>query len=248
MKKVGIIFIGTGLYAGFFDGFYKRINRYFCVEQDKKIFVFTDLIDHPNFLGKDDVDVNEISHAEWPFITLHRFKFMHSIKEKLSEMDYVIFVDADLWPIEESSLEDLLPSHMSKDYFGVQHPGFINEQGTFEDNKDSYAYAYEQGFDLSNYWQGCFWGGKTKKILEMIQILDQRVDEDYDKGIVAKWHDESHMNKFFLENKDNVHTLHPGFALPEASGYEYVWEAFPPRMMHLNKDPKSFPRFQGVKS
>ncbi len=247
MKNLGIIFIGTGLYAGFFDGFYKRVKRYFCAEQNKKIFVFTDLIDHPNFLNKNDIDINEISHAEWPFITLHRFKFMNSIKDKLSKMDYVIFIDADLWPIEETNLGELFPEESSLDYFGVQHPGFINGQGTFEDNKDSHAYAYDQGFDLSNYWQGCFWGGKTEQILEMIQILDTRVDEDYENGIVAKWHDESHMNKFFLENKSSVHTLHSGFALPESAGYEAVWDYFPPKMMHLNKDPKSFPRFQGIK-
>ena len=246
MKKIGIVFIGTGLYAGFFDGFYKRVKRYFCSTEEKTFFVFTDLVNHPYFQDKHDVDINEISHVEWPFITLHRFKFMNSIKEKLSKMDYVVFIDADLWPIEETNLSELT-FDSSKDLFGVQHPGFIGKEGTFEDNEKSRAYSYNQGFDLSNYWQGCFWGGKSNKILEMISILEERVDKDYEEGVVAKWHDESHTNKFFLENKNSVLTLHPGFALPEANGYEMVWNSFQPKMIHLDKDPKNFPRFEGLK-
>jgi len=55
--KVGIIFIGTKLYAGFFKGFYERVNRYFMNDADKTFFVFTDQPDHPYF------NVNNVNHV-----------------------------------------------------------------------------------------------------------------------------------------------------------------------------------------
>jgi len=242
--KVGIIFIGTKLYAGFFKGFYERVNRYFMNDADKTFFVFTDQPDHPYF-NVNNVKIHNIEHLDWPYITLYRFKFMNQAAKELSEMDYVVFIDADLWPIEETKKSEIFPEGHTHNFFGVQHPGFIGQPGTFEDNPESKAYAYGNNYDISNYWQGCFWGGRSSSILEMISKLESWVDEDLSKEIIAKWHDESHMNKFFLMNKEKMITLHPGFALPEVSGYERIWDAFPPRMIHLDKDPNDFPRFEG---
>lgn len=242
--KVGIVFIGTKLYAGFFKGFYDRVNRYFLKDAEKTFFVFTDQPNHPYF-NVENVSVKTIEHKDWPYITLYRFKFMNQASDDLLKMDYVIFIDADLWPIDETWCSEIFPPGHDHDFFGVQHPGFIGQQGTFEDNPNSTAYSYGKNYDTSNYWQGCFWGGRSNVIVKMIKELDYRVDEDLNKGIIAKWHDESHMNKFFLENKERTITLHPGFALPETSGYDQVWESFPPRMIHLDKDPESFPRFEG---
>jgi len=244
--KVGIIFIGTKLYAGFFKGFYDRVNRYFMKDSNKTFFVFTDQPNHPYF-NVSNVNIHSVKHHDWPYVTLYRFKFMNKAANELANMDYIIFIDADLWPIEETKFSEIFPENHPHDFFGVQHPGFINQPGTFEDNPKSKAYAYDEKYDISNYWQGCFWGGKSKPILEMISELETWVDEDMSNDIIAKWHDESHMNKFFLKNKERTITLHPGFALPETFGYDRVWEAFPPRMMHLDKDPQSFPRFEGAK-
>ena len=242
--KVGIVFIGTKLYAGFYKGFYERVNRYFMQDADKTFFVFTDNPSHPYFDVENTI-VKEIEHQDWPYVTLYRFKFMNQAREELETMDYIVFIDADLWPIDETWLTEVFPQNHSHDYFGVQHPGFIGRPGTFEDNPKSTAYAYDKNYDTSNYWQGCFWGGKAECILKMISELESRVDIDLSNNIIAKWHDESHMNKFFLENKEKTITLHPGFALPETAGYERAWESFPPRMMHLDKDPEGFPRFEG---
>ena len=243
--KVGIVFIGTKLYAGFFKGFYDRVNRYFMKDSDKTFFVFTDQKEHPYF-NVNNVIINEVDHLDWPYITLYRFKFMSKAQEELSKMDYVVFIDADLWPIEETSLLEIFPENHNHDFFGVQHPGFIGRPGTFEDNPKSTAYSFDKQYDISNYWQGCFWGGRSHSIVQMVKDLDKRVDKDLENNIIAKWHDESHLNKFFLENKQKTITLHPGFALPETPGYERIWEAFPPRMIHLEKDPKDFPRFEGA--
>ena len=48
----------------------------------------------------------------------------------------------------------------------------------------------------------------------MMKELKKRVDTDYSNDIIALWHDESHLNKFFSENKDRVNDLSPDYAFP----------------------------------
>ena len=79
----------------------------------------------------------------------------------------------------------------------------------------------------------------------MVKECSEKVDIDTGNGIMAKWHDESHMNRFFLENIDEVKTMGAGYAVPEARGYEGIWNFYEVKMVHLDKDPKTFPRFEG---
>ena len=244
MKSIAIVFIGTGPYIGFFEGFKRRVNKFFCPTVNKQIFAFTDKVNHPS-LKCENVTVKQIEHVGWPFITLHRFKFMKSISADLSRHTHTFFIDADLWPVDEIPFDDFFPEDESYEFISVQHPGFIEKIGTFEDNKSSTAFAYDEKYDLSVYRQGCFWGGKSKSIIRMIEECSKNVDIDTSNDIIAKWHDESHMNKFFLDNIDDVKTMGAGYAVPEADGYERIWNVYDIKMVHLNKDPKTFPRFEG---
>ena len=240
--KVGITFIGTSKYASFFEGYYKAVKENFLPESDRTFFVFTDQPELKIF-DQPDVSVTKVEHKGWPFITLHRFKFMTMVKEQLSEMDKVFFMDADLWPVSKINNNELF-SEQSK-FIGVQHPGFVGKIGTFETNPASRACIFDGQYDLSKYRQGCFWGGEADAIVAMITELDKRVDEDTSNDVVAVWHDESHMNKYFVENNEDVLTLHPGFAQPQ-EGYDFVRTNFPTKMVHLFKDINEFPRFAGA--
>jgi len=91
--------------------------------------------------------------------------------------------------------------------------------------------------DTSVYYQGCLWGGKVPDIIELIEELDTRTTQDLEDNVIAIWHDESHLNKFFIENKSRVHTLGPGYAYPE------VFESyctFDPKIIHLAKDNSKY--------
>ena len=240
--KIAITFIGTSKYANFFDGFKKAVDQYFLNECDKTFFVFTDQPENQLF-NKDDVVVTKIQHREWPWVTLHRFKNMCTIVDQLAEFDYVFFIDADLWPCSDITFEEIL-GH-GRPLVGVQHPGFIGKIGTFETDSRSTANIFDGNYNVKVYRQGCFWGGKSNNIIEMIKTVNSRIDKDTDNDIMAVWHDESHMNKYFLENNDKVFTLHPGFATPQ-EGYEEVKKNYPSKMVHLHKDLSEFPRFEGI--
>jgi hypothetical protein len=245
--NVGIIFIGTAKYASFFEGYYDAIKENFLPTAEKTFFVFTDQPELPVFRPSNstgNIVLTEVEHQEWPYITLYRFKFMTMVAEQLRSLDKIFFIDADLWPVATIEEKDLFQKEFK--YIGVQHPGFLDRIGTFETNPSSNANIFDGQYDLSKYRQGCFWGGDAAAITDMAVELDRRIDDDLSRDIVAVWHDESHMNKYFVENNQDVLTLHPGFAQPQ-EGYDFVRSAFPTKMVHLFKDINEFPRFAGVK-
>lgn len=238
--KVGVIFIGTGKYIEFFPQYHETCRRLFLPDSDKTFFVFTDRLDHPALRGP-DIRAYATAHQPWPYVTLLRFKLIARAAGELQTMDLIAFIDGDMFVNDRISESEFL-SH-GKPLYGVAHPGFARpsllkrllrrHKGTFETNPASLA-AVKRGDDLSTYWQGCFWGGRAARTLEMVLELERRVDEDLYRGVIALWHDESHLNKYFIEHRMEVHTFDPGFAYPE------LWNIpFQKRLVHIAKDNKA---------
>jgi len=242
-NNVGIVFIGTNKYIEFFPRYYQALESNFLNESPKTYFVFTDQPNHEYF-DQPNVEIIEIEHQGWPYITLYRFKFMAQIREKLEEFNWLFFIDADLIAVSPMSEEEILGHGLP--LIGVQHPGFINKIGSFETNPKSLACIFDGHYDLSQYRQGCFWGGKSKEFLDMIVELERRVDVDLENEIVAVWHDESQMNKYFVERNEKVYTLHPGYATPQ-NGYEHIKTNYQSKFLHLHKNLDEFPRFARAK-
>lgn len=231
-NSIAIIFIGTGNYFDFFPKYYETSKELFLPQTTKEYFVFTEHVNATYLKYRDDITVIPTEAEKWPFSTLHRYRYIASISEHLQKHTYTIFIDADMY-IHATVTEEEFFSH-DKPLFGVQHPGCLDGGGPFEQNQNSRAYVGEN-YDLSTYWQGCFWGGGTREILDMSRMLARRIDDDLSRGVIAKWHDESHLNKYFAENKERVHTYHPGYA------YAEILEGklhFDKKIVHLIKDHK----------
>lgn len=235
--KVLICFIGTGKYLNFLPNYYENIKKYFLPKCEKTFLVFTDGEgDFPN-----DVKVYYQEHLDWPYITLKRFEIIKKAQEEIEKNDWFVFVDADALVVDNVSEEEFF--NQDKDYFGVHHPcHFLGMQphtekfGAFEVNKNSMA-AVDETNDLSVYFQGCLWGGKVPQIMDLINELESRIDADLQKDVIAQWHDESHLNKFFIENKDKVNILGPEYAYPEMFASYCTFE---PKIVHLSKNNSKY--------
>ena len=81
------------------------------------------------------------------------------------------------------------------------------------------------------------WGGRVPEVIDMMKELDRRTQEDLKKDVIAKWHDESQMNKFFSERRIDVKVLHPAFAFPEDFTSQCQFE---PKIVHVSKDNSKY--------
>lgn len=236
--KVAVIFIGTGTYLNFLPKWYESCEEYLLPNVEKKYLIFTDgeIPEKPN-----NAIVYNQEHLEWPFITLYRFKTIQKSFDDVSDCDWILFLDADMRVVDVVDESDLIDD--SKKYIGVHHPCHFMQMpphtqfpGAFETNPLSKA-SVEEDDDLSVYFQGCLWGGKIPYVLDMIKELDHRTDEDYNNNIIAVWHDESHLNKFYVQNRDDVHVVSPSCAYPEIFSEACSFE---PKIVHLAKDNSKY--------
>ena len=232
--KVAISFLGTGKYLDFLPSYYENIEKYFLPNTEKTILAFTDgeIDDTP-----ENLKVFSQEHLDWPYITLKRFEIVNKAREIISDHDWFVFIDADALVVDRIDEDEFFTD---KPLFGVHHPcHFLKMQphtespGAYEQNPKSEAYV-----DLSKglpdiYWQGCLWGGQVPQVCDMIDDLQARINRDLENDIVAVWHDESQINKYFLERITDVHTFDSSYAFPE------VFESycnFSPKIVHLAKD------------
>jgi len=236
--KVAICFIGTGSYLNFLPKYYENVEKYFLPNTEKTFLVFTD--GELDGLPENVIPYNQ-EHLEWPYITLTRFGIINKAKEEIQKNDWFVFIDADGLVVDEITEEEFFDN--TKSFFGVHHPCHYLEMpphnkfpGAFETNPLSNSAVKEED-DLSVYYQGCLWGGRVPDVLEMIDELDSRVNKDLENNVIAVWHDESHINKFFIENKERVHTLGPEFAYPEVFENHCNFE---PKIVHLKKDNSKY--------
>lgn len=237
--KTLICFIGTQRYFYFFEKYYQTINEMFLPKTQKDFLILTDYNYSPR--NKNE-KVIQIKHINWPYVTLFRFKNILKSEQLIKDYDLFIFIDADMYAHRVITEHEFFTTN--KNFFGVQHPLYTNNNGTFETDYRSLSCVLDYE-DKSIYWQGCFWGGRVPYIIDMIKELDRRVDIDLSKKIMAKWHDESHLNKFFIENKKQVHTYDSGYCYPEIFLKSNCMSSIDKKLIHIEKPHSCFKRFSG---
>ena len=236
--KVAISFLGTGKYLDFLPKYYENIEKYFLPNSEKTILAFTDgeLNETP-----ENVKVFSQEHLDWPYITLKRFEIINKAREIISNHDWFVFIDGDALVVDRIEEENFFTD---KPLFGVHHPCHYLKMpphnqypGAYEITENCNAAVDLEKYQPKVYYQGCFWGGRTPEVCAMIDELEYRVGDDLRRNVVALWHDESHLNKYFIENPDLVHTYGPEYAFPEVFKDQCTFE---PKIVHLAKNNSQY--------
>lgn len=225
--RIAILYICTGRYNIFFNGFYQSCKKYLLKEAEKHFYVWTD--NNQIGEGKGDVTIMHKECAGFPADSLFRFEMFLQIEEELKNYDYIYFFNANS-EIRRPIGEEILPDDSGL-AMGIwpgkrenQHPMFF----PYERNKKSLAYIAPHGKNYA-YFMGGLNGGTPKAYLQMIRTLSDNIRDDYKRGIIAKVHDESHINAYLRTHA--CKKLGREFCLPE----EWIQEGEEPKNVFRNK-------------
>lgn len=211
--KIAILYICTGDYVVFWKLFYLTFKKNFLRKCNVHFYVFTDLQD-VEYSINEDVHLYHIENREWPYSTLLRFHTFLKVEEEIRQYDYCFFMNANMLCMKEICEEEFLP--IKEDLLVVKHPGSFRislKDWNWERNPESTAYI-ECGKE-EVYVCGGINGGKANAFIDMALELSKRIDEDMAKGIIAKVHDESHLNRYILDYP-NYRLLGCQYVYPEA--------------------------------
>lgn len=205
MKKIGLLVICTNKYIKFLQPLIDSADVHFAKDHDVTYFVFTNKDAQITTTRK--IEFIHVEHKPWPWMTLERYKIFTNASEKLRSQDYLYYCDVDMKFVGE------VGSEIISDRVGTIHPGFMGGRGTPESNPESLAYV--SPFENMTYFAGGFNGGSSEEFLKMSNYISKNVESDYEKGIIAIWHDESHLNRYFIDNPPTK-VLTPSYCYPES--------------------------------
>jgi histo-blood group ABO system transferase len=217
--KICILTIATNKYIHFVQDLYDNLEEFFLPDYEKNCLLFTD---HEINESSDNVKIHQIEHEPWPMPTLKRYNYFIKEKDFILQHDYCFYFDVDM-ALQQVVRDEVLGDLVATNHF--YQSCLDSSSQSFDRNPDSLAYVSSDQKTVS-YYAGGFNGGKTKTFLEMSEVIANRVNEDLKKGVIALWHDESHMNRYMIDNPPTV-ALSPNYCYPE-----------PELGRHSNDNPK----------
>jgi hypothetical protein len=172
--------------------------------------------------------------SPWPMPTLLRYELLAKAADKV-EGEIVMHLDADMVFAGSLTKNDLIQAIGNQEIALVRHPGFFRPSkfakvifylgnpkyilsdlkshllnggiGSWEKNPSSLAFVSRKNRKV--YVCGATWFGRKSSIIELCNSLSLRIQEDLSKNIIAKFHDESHLNWFAANNSFSL--LSPKF-------------------------------------
>jgi hypothetical protein len=177
--------------------------------------------------------VYQIPSYNWPNATLLRYREILKIGPDITE-EILIYLDADML-VKANFISTLTPSKWTNGIALVSHPGYwrpkglralvyylkdplqiikdlflflkIGGLGSWENDKASTAFVPRK--IRRTYVCGGTWMGFRPSFLKMVSECSSAVDIDLEQGFIAKWHDESHLNKW--KSGHDVEVLLPSY-------------------------------------
>ncbi len=213
VMKVGILYICIGKYSIFWNDFRQSVENNFLPGVEKIYFVFTD---SDQIKCEKNIFVIKQVDLGWPKNTLLRFKIFLKAKELWKECSHLIFFNANLIVTKCIYADEILPNGIDDDgTFVTIHPGYHNKKSSAFplERRQKISKAYIDKPKSDYYFAGGLNGGLQEKFTKLIQTLESNIDIDLDNGIIAVWHDESHINSYMMGRNPKI--ISPSYLYPE---------------------------------
>ncbi|XP_056232772.1 globoside alpha-1,3-N-acetylgalactosaminyltransferase 1-like [Seriola aureovittata] len=215
--RVAVVVFAVGKYTRFLKGFLESSEKYFLVDFRVTYYIFTDNEkDVPKIRlgeGRKISIVTVPSAMRWQDVVLGRMKWATITIDKQirNEADYLFMMDIDSVFHNHFGAESL--SQLS----AVLHRGYYKNT-----NRDNFPYerrpkskAYIPTGEGDYYYTAAVWGGYLEEMYKLVRYCYEQSEEDAKNKIEAVWQEESHLNKYLLNNKPTK-VLSP----------EYLWSDY----------------------
>lgn len=198
--KIGIIYIATGIYTGFWKEFYPTCECFFCADAEKGFEVFTD---SPGLLAMQlrNVCLHPIVDRGFILNVSSKSRLICELSPTLrKKYDYVFYMNGNLKFVAPIYAKEILPdvqnNYLTALSFDI-YQKMSSAELPYDRNPDCLAYIPLGEGEF--YYQGGFYGGRTEEMLLLSEWCAQRIDRDLNRKIVARYHDESYLNRYFID-------------------------------------------------
>lgn len=200
MKRIAIMYICTGKYETFWNNFYKSCEKFFYPNEMKDYFVFTESSEI--FQEKrDNVFPYYQVQSGWPYDTLLRFQWFECVHDRWAEYDYCFYFNANSILVGTVT-ENLIPfpTEQKPLIFWCHTMHYDDFDGnSFHPERNPKSTAYIPEGTPCRCYGGGFFGGTAEAFHSMCIVLRDRIQVDLSNGIIAVWHDQSHIIKYGTE-------------------------------------------------
>lgn len=228
--SIAVTVFAVGKYIMFLKDFLLTSEQFFFLGYNVHIYVFTDRpqeVPQVKMAAGRKVSVRTIPGSRrWQDISARRMEMIHFLLQRIQDQtDFVFCLDVDSkfrghWGAE--SLEDTV---------AVVHPGYYwSPRSEFPFERRPVSRAFMAPSDGDFYYCGGAFGGSVPAVLDLTRTCSENYKADEREGVEAAWQEESHLNRYFWENKPRK-VLSP----------EYLWQDFKPRNPEIR-----IVRFAGV--
>lgn len=223
--KIGLLVMATGKYTIFLEPLFTSADKFFLPGYERTYFVFTD----GEVPQSDHVIRIEQKRLGWPYDTMMRFQVYLKAAEYFKDIDYLFAIDADMLFVDEVGEEII------GDRVVTRHPGYSLPEHRREDyDRNPLSKACVSPGEGEYYFAGGFYGGSKQEMLRLFTTCTRNILDDLSRNVIAKWHDESHLNRYSIDNPPLV-ILSPSYCYPEE------WDLpFERKLLAIYKNHKYF--------
>lgn len=210
--NIAVLYIAIGNYSVMYEEFIASAKKFLFPNYKKHFYVFTDDEKLLNACEENVTFIREKNYG-WPGNTLYRFRMFLTVQDELKTYDYAYFFNANTLFVKIIE-DEILPKNGSRivaaQHFKMRNIDPIKYE--YDRNQKSTA-CVKWGGEGKDYVQACLIGATGAEMVHMCKVLSENIAIDEKNGVIARWHDESHFNKYII---DKQYTLLPvSYVYPE---------------------------------
>ena len=227
--SLGIVSIATNGYIKYWESMVDSANKNLIDKSRVTFHLFTDDYEQANIFSKRYIDFSfkfyTIESLKWPEATLHRYRIYSEFSNHFAE-SHLMHLDSDMLIIGDF-LEHVFSNPQDLSMRLVKHPGFFRPNGlrrltyyfkvprqlvgdlrmylvqgglgAWENRVESTAYVPRE--KRESYFCGGVWFGARASFISLVKELEITERKDSESGVMAVWHDESHLNNWATKNR-----------------------------------------------